>query len=100
MASVAKVLITFENECIPANLNLKKIKPEIAEMCPPLNPVIVNTPYVPGIYAFDLKKFFHQTLTHMFIPGNELKKLVFFQKKKEKKNSAKGLLYLINDNEF
>ncbi len=66
VASVAKVLITFENECIPANLNLKKIKPEIAEMCPPFNPVIVNTPYVPGIYAFDLKFFSPDIDTYVY----------------------------------
>ena len=49
VSSIVKVLISYENECIPANLNLNKLKPIIAEMCPPLFPINENLPYSPGI---------------------------------------------------
>jgi 3-oxoacyl-(acyl-carrier-protein) synthase len=49
MASIAKVLIAFENECIPANLHLKKIKSSIRDYCPPLQPINENMPYIPGM---------------------------------------------------
>ena len=48
VSSMIKVLIAFENECIPANHNLNKIKSAIAEMCPPLYPVVENYKYDPG----------------------------------------------------
>ena len=57
IASICKAVISFENKCIAANLNLKTIKPEIAEFCPPLKPVNVNTPFDPkvvGINSFGL----------------------------------------------
>ncbi|CAG2105685.1 unnamed protein product, partial [Medioppia subpectinata] len=49
MTSVAKVLISYENECIPANLNLKQLKSSITDMCPPLMPITSNYKYTPGI---------------------------------------------------
>ncbi len=49
MAAVIKVLISYENKCIPANLNLEKLKSNIAEMSPPLIPVNDNLPFTPGI---------------------------------------------------
>jgi hypothetical protein len=49
VASITKVLIAFENKCIPANLNLKKLKSSIAEMSPPLLPINDNLIYDPGI---------------------------------------------------
>jgi acyl transferase domain-containing protein len=49
VAAVTKVIISYENKCIPANLNLKKLKSSIAAMSPPLLPVNDNLPYSPGI---------------------------------------------------
>jgi hypothetical protein len=49
VASITKVIISYENKCIPANLNLKKLKSTIAEMCPPLLPINDNLNYTPGI---------------------------------------------------
>ncbi|CAG2163067.1 unnamed protein product, partial [Oppiella nova] len=49
LSSVTKVLIAFENECIPPNLHLTNIKANIKEFCPPLSPVVENTKYTPGI---------------------------------------------------
>ncbi len=49
MASITKVIIAFENECIPANLNMKKLKSDIAQMSPPLCPINNNLPYTPGM---------------------------------------------------
>jgi hypothetical protein len=49
VASITKVIISYENKCIPANLNLKKLKSTIAEMCPPLLPINDNFNYTPGI---------------------------------------------------
>ena len=48
LASIVKCLIAFENECIPSNLHLTKIKPSIVEMCPPLKPINENMSYTPG----------------------------------------------------
>ncbi len=50
IASLTKIIIAFEKGCIPANLNLKKLKSSIASMCPPLFPINDNLPYIPGIY--------------------------------------------------
>ncbi len=50
VASITKVIIAYENKCIPANLNLKKLKSSIAEMSPPLLPINDNLPYTPGIW--------------------------------------------------
>jgi acyl transferase domain-containing protein len=49
VASLTKVIIAYENQCIPANLNLKKLKSSIALMSPPFFPVNDNLPYTPGI---------------------------------------------------
>ncbi len=49
VAAITKVIISYENKCIPANLNMKKLKSTIAEMSPPLLPVNDNLPYTPGI---------------------------------------------------
>jgi len=49
VAAITKVIIIYENKCIPANLNLKKLKSSIAEVSPPLLPVNDNLPYTPGI---------------------------------------------------
>ena len=57
LAAITKTIISFENKCIPANLNLKTIKPEIAKFCPPLQPVVQNTPFQPnycGVNSFGL----------------------------------------------
>ncbi len=48
VASITKVIIAYENKCIPSNLNLKKLKSGIAEMSPPLLPINDNLPYNPG----------------------------------------------------
>ncbi len=52
LSAITKVVISYENKCIPANLNLKKLKSTIAEMSPPLLPVNDNLPYSPGIDRF------------------------------------------------
>ncbi|CAG2113097.1 unnamed protein product [Medioppia subpectinata] len=49
IAAIIKVLIAFENECIPPNLNLKQIKDECKQYCPPLYPNTEKLPYTPGI---------------------------------------------------
>ena len=48
IASVIKVLIAYENECIPPNLNLNQLKDECAVYCPPLMPIVKPYPYKPG----------------------------------------------------
>jgi hypothetical protein len=53
VASITKVIIAFENKCIPANLNMKKLKSSIAEMSPPLFPINNNLIYDPGIYEIN-----------------------------------------------
>ena len=50
VSSLTKVLLAYENECIPANLHLKQIKSTIADMCPPLTPITENFKYTPGLY--------------------------------------------------
>ncbi len=55
VAAVTKVIISYENKCIPANLNLKKLKSSIATMSPPLLPVNDNLPYSPGIQWHGLR---------------------------------------------
>ncbi len=58
MAAVTKVIIAFENKCIPANLNMKKLKSTIAKMCPPLHPINDNFHFTPGIQQFILNDMF------------------------------------------
>jgi hypothetical protein len=70
IASIAKVIICYENERIPPNLNLNKLKTEIAVMCPPLFPVIENINYTPGIDKF------HELLSRI--------NLIFICRRKEK----------------
>ena len=48
MSSLAKVLIAFENESIPANLHMKTIKSSIINMCPPLQYIGERLDYTPG----------------------------------------------------
>ena len=48
IASVVKLLLAFENECIPATLHLNEIKSTIKQYCPPLRPPTENIQYVPG----------------------------------------------------
>ena len=74
LASVCKALISFENECIAANLNLKELKQEIAGYCPPLKHVGVNTPFEPkvvGINSFGLGG----VNAHAILRANPKKKL-------------------------
>ena len=49
VSSIAKVLLSYENECIPANKNLDKLKSYIADLCPPMVPIMKNIKYTPGI---------------------------------------------------
>ncbi|KAH9490499.1 hypothetical protein DERF_016699 [Dermatophagoides farinae] len=53
VASLSKLCIVYENKKIPANLNLKKIKTDIAVMVPPLDPVTANRDYEPGIVGIN-----------------------------------------------
>jgi acyl transferase domain-containing protein len=50
LASIIKVMIAYKNECIPPNLNLNRLKTEIAVMSPLLFPGTENLPYIPGIH--------------------------------------------------
>ena len=51
--AITKAIISFEHKCIPANLNLKTLKPSIAKFCPPLEPVNQNTPFEPNYCAIN-----------------------------------------------
>ena len=48
LASVIKVMLSYENQCIPPNLNLIEIKKEIKQYCPPFLPVTKAVEYEPG----------------------------------------------------
>jgi len=46
LAAVAKVIISFENKCIPKNLHLKVMNPDIPELFDgSLKPIVENTPF-------------------------------------------------------
>ncbi|CAG2115234.1 unnamed protein product [Medioppia subpectinata] len=51
VAAVIKVLIAFENQCIPPNLNLNQLKKELEIYFPPLLAVTKKYPYKPGLAA-------------------------------------------------
>ena len=79
LASITKTIISFENKCIPANLNLKTLKSSIAKFCPPLEPVNQNTPFEPdicGINSFGIGG----ANAHVLLRANkkELKNQSFF----------------------
>lgn len=57
VASLSKVCILYENGKIPANLNLNTIKEDIAEMVPPLDPVVQNRDYEPGIVGKNCREY-------------------------------------------
>ena len=46
--SLIKVILCYENEAIPPNINLKEIKHECQEYCPPLYPNTEIIKYKPG----------------------------------------------------
>ncbi|CAG2170884.1 unnamed protein product, partial [Oppiella nova] len=48
VAAIIKVLISYENESIPPNLNLKNLKQELKPYFPPLLPINKTLPYKPG----------------------------------------------------
>ena len=48
LASVIKVCLAFENERLPPNINIKELKHELKEFCPPLYPNTEVIPYNPG----------------------------------------------------
>ncbi|CAG2101282.1 unnamed protein product [Medioppia subpectinata] len=48
LTSLIKVLIAFENECIPPNVNFKIIRHEVRKYCPPLLPIAEKFKYKPG----------------------------------------------------
>lgn len=51
LCSLAKVLISFENKCIPANLHLETINPDLTPLIDgTLVPVKENTPFE-GLYS-------------------------------------------------
>ncbi|CAG2101507.1 unnamed protein product [Medioppia subpectinata] len=51
LAALIKVLIAYENECIPPNINLGTLHAEIAPLVPPLLPVVKSHYYKPGLAA-------------------------------------------------
>ena len=48
VCSLIKCILCFENESIPPNINLKQIKHECKEYCPPLYPNTQVLKYKPG----------------------------------------------------
>ena len=48
VAAIIKVLIAYENECIPPNLNCKQLKREIRQYFPPLLAINEKYAYKPG----------------------------------------------------
>ena len=48
VAAIIKVLISYENESIPPNLNLKNLKRELKPYFPPLLPINETLAYKPG----------------------------------------------------
>ncbi|CAG2116385.1 unnamed protein product, partial [Medioppia subpectinata] len=49
VSAIIKVLISYENECIPPNINLNEIKDECKQYCPPLLPIVSKHTYKPGM---------------------------------------------------
>ncbi|CAG2167696.1 unnamed protein product, partial [Oppiella nova] len=49
VASIIKVLISYENECIPPNINMTQLKDELEAYCPPILPILKPYPYEPGL---------------------------------------------------
>jgi fatty acid synthase len=46
MAAIAKVIITYQNKCIPRNLHLNELNPDIPELFDgSLKPITENTPF-------------------------------------------------------
>ena len=50
VSSLIKVILCYESESIPPNINLNEIKKEIKKFCPPLYPNRELEKYEPGIY--------------------------------------------------
>jgi acyl transferase domain-containing protein len=48
IVSMIKVLIVYENECIPKNINLKQLSEQFKVYCPPILPVTDSYLYKPG----------------------------------------------------
>ena len=55
VSSITKVLLAYENECIPPNQHLKNLKSSIKEFCPPLVPINENYKYTPGMSHSSVK---------------------------------------------
>ncbi|CAG2106246.1 unnamed protein product [Medioppia subpectinata] len=53
ISSVIKVLIAFENQCIPPNINLKQLKEELKRYFPPLMIITEKHNYEPGLAAIN-----------------------------------------------
>ncbi|CAG2110764.1 unnamed protein product, partial [Medioppia subpectinata] len=49
VAAVIKVMIAYENECIPPNINFNTLKGELEKYFPPLLAVTEKYPYTPGL---------------------------------------------------
>ncbi|CAG2117390.1 unnamed protein product, partial [Medioppia subpectinata] len=49
VAAVIKVMIAYENECIPPNINFKTLKGDIEKYFPPLLAITEKYPYTPGL---------------------------------------------------
>ena len=52
IAAIIKVLLSYENQCIPPNLHLKEIRDDCKEYCPPLLPITQPLKYKPGINCY------------------------------------------------
>ena len=62
LASVIKVCLAFENERLPPNINIKELKHELKEFCPPLYPNTEVIPYKPGKFLIKNSIEFFQIL--------------------------------------
>ncbi|CAG2102323.1 unnamed protein product, partial [Medioppia subpectinata] len=53
LAALIKVLIAYENECIPPNINLHHLRDDLASLMPFVMPVVKAYDYKPGLAAVD-----------------------------------------------
>ena len=64
IGSLIKMLIAYENECIPANLHLNQLKSEIKQLSPLMIAVRQNTKYIPGCLSLSqIKEIYYSLFT-------------------------------------
>ena len=81
LASIIKVCLAYENETLPGNINIKELRQEIKQFCPPLLPENTNSNYKPGIYKFKNIRYIEFGIVNAFQKDQfEILSSVFFQK--------------------